>query len=297
MKEKMEKRAEKLNGILEKKQLPFRIEYCESIRGEGYVFLDQNPSGQLAAGPILDYGDWWEQDDPHLCEFLKTYYENALDHFQKMDCTHQLLNLNRDYIKSHVLPRLMPKRMKWKIDRLHMVSIPYLDMFITFFVPITDEANCQINQELCNQCSISIDELSQWAVCNLEPTFQFKKLSEVISDMGIPIPEIADDTDLKKLPPEKEAWVLTNHSLQYGAACILNKNIVQMIYQKVGPKFIMLPSSIHEVIIVKNDPKWDKFLLLSSVISINLTTVDKNDFLSNNIYLYEGDTVKAILHN
>ena len=63
MKEKLEQRAKRLNSILEKDHSKIRIMYLETVKGEGYTFLNLEQSTQNFVSPILYLGDWFGLPD------------------------------------------------------------------------------------------------------------------------------------------------------------------------------------------------------------------------------------------
>lgn len=75
----------------------------------------------------------------------------------------------------------------------------------------------------------------------------------------------------------------------YTAAAILSEKAMQTVADKFGENFYILPSSTDEVIVISESDALDKTLpfLKQMVEEINETVVDKNPFLSDNIYYYD----------
>lgn len=89
--------------------------------------------------------------------------------------------------------------------------------------------------------------------------------------------------------PESGLYVLTNRSGVYGAVSILFTDELKRFAQATGGGFFILPSSIHEVIFVPDAPGVSLEFLLSSVRSINETTVAATEVLSNQVYYFDPE--------
>lgn len=82
-------------------------------------------------------------------------------------------------------------------------------------------------------------------------------------------------------------FVLTNDTKVNGAAAILNDDIRQEIAEKVGD-FYMLPSSIHETLIVSKDAGMEFKELEQMVQEVNQTQVAPGERLSDHVYEYDA---------
>ena len=82
-------------------------------------------------------------------------------------------------------------------------------------------------------------------------------------------------------------FVLTNDTKVNGAAAILNDDIRQEIAEKVGD-FYMLPSSIHETLIIPKDAGMEFKELEQMVQEVNQTQVALGERLSDHVYEYDA---------
>ena len=78
-----------------------------------------------------------------------------------------------------------------------------------------------------------------------------------------------------------ERWVVTNREKCYGAASIIAAK--KELAKRFPDGYIVLPSSIHEVLIVSKDI-GEGSELLNMVKEINATAVSPEDKLSDNVY-------------
>lgn len=86
--------------------------------------------------------------------------------------------------------------------------------------------------------------------------------------------------------------VLTNPDLHYGAGLIMNNSILRHILDKMNEDVYILPSSVHELIVLPASFVDDVKYLTDMVHSINLSCVDQKDRLSNDVYKVDYTTMK-----
>ncbi len=93
-------------------------------------------------------------------------------------------------------------------------------------------------------------------------------------------------------PLSPPMYVLSNSSGLNGAGCLLYEGILKDFASCIGSDLIILPSSIHEVLIIpySKDISFDE--LAETVFSINQEEVPEEDRLSNHIYFYSGSSDK-----
>lgn len=90
-------------------------------------------------------------------------------------------------------------------------------------------------------------------------------------------------------------YVLTNKSNYFGAASLLFDSVLQGIAGRLEDDFWVLPSSIHECIIVPAEAAMSREEMQEMVREINRSEVAEEDFLSDEIYLYQREFHKLSL--
>lgn len=83
--------------------------------------------------------------------------------------------------------------------------------------------------------------------------------------------------------------VITNRQRLYGAGCILYPGVLAEAAQKLGSGFYILPSSVHETIIIP-EARFDinhALQLKTIVMAINRTELDREDVLTDSVYYYD----------
>jgi len=86
-----------------------------------------------------------------------------------------------------------------------------------------------------------------------------------------------------------EAMILTNSRKLCGASALFYPQIMEMIAEKAGGSYFILPSSIHELLILPDDGTLDAGRLSDTVRRINMEVLDERDFLSDNVYYYSAE--------
>lgn len=87
-------------------------------------------------------------------------------------------------------------------------------------------------------------------------------------------------------------FILSNKENFYGATTIQSSEVLEKIYEEHGP-FYLLPSSIHEFIIIKEEDfagvPDDELLDIIRAVNSNEEAIAKEDILSNNLYYFDGE--------
>ncbi len=94
--------------------------------------------------------------------------------------------------------------------------------------------------------------------------------------------QMMSDFNEKRVP----MFVLTNRQKLYGAACLLYPEILKVFAEKVGQDFYVLPSSVHEIILVPAGVDASKEALYGIVTDINRTYVAEDEALADSVYYY-----------
>ena len=84
--------------------------------------------------------------------------------------------------------------------------------------------------------------------------------------------------------------VLTNRRGIYGASCMLYRDIIKDFADQEETDVIILPSSIHEVLLFPDHLIFDHAFLCRTVQEINREDVSEEDVLSDRIYIFSRET-------
>ena len=84
-------------------------------------------------------------------------------------------------------------------------------------------------------------------------------------------------------------YVLTNESGSLGAATLFYPDVKEKAAELLGSDYFILPSSVHETILVPDNPGINAKDLCEMVKQANRTVVDEKDILSDDVYHYSKD--------
>ena len=100
---------------------------------------------------------------------------------------------------------------------------------------------------------------------------------------------LSDVLDVLQPEGEGELYLLTNDTALYGAAVILYPGLLREVADYLGSDFFVLPSSVHEVILLPDNGEEAEGLL-QIVTEINHTQVEEEEILIDAVYKYtSGD--------
>ncbi|MBR1479022.1 MAG: hypothetical protein IJ608_13845 [Lachnospiraceae bacterium] len=149
-----------------------------------------------------------------------------------------------------------------------------------------------ITNSLMEQYGITQEELHDIALHNLsESQIEFKTMRDVLVDLMFPDGIQPDDPRAFMLPPEEEnpsMYVLSNADKLNGAAALLDAKTMEDISEKLGGDFIVLPSSIHETIVLPVNEDMDRHTLEAMVQDVNAGQVAPEERLSDHVYMYDS---------
>ena len=82
-------------------------------------------------------------------------------------------------------------------------------------------------------------------------------------------------------------YVLSNRDRMFGAATLLYAESLKMLTRKLNKNLIILPSSVHEVLLVPDDGMKEKDFFKNMVKEVNDSQVEPEERLSYNVYYYD----------
>ena len=168
----------------------------------------------------------------------------------------------------------------------NMPHIPWMDLAIVFYLYIQENEDgimtAAVSDHHLKTWGITVDDLYKQSLLNTPKLFP-----PSISSMSC-ILESLDPEHLHYDPtlPDTPFYVLTNKNGINGAACILYKNVIKNFAEGMDRNILILPSSIHEVLLLPDDEQLSYNDLAHLVTFINQTEVPAEDRLSNQVYRY-----------
>ena len=171
-----------------------------------------------------------------------------------------------------------------------LVSIPMLDMSVAYIIRMEvkngSTGSIKITRSMLNHYGISGMQLHNQAMENLEKDgYNFLSLTYLVRNL---LTEKEMEEAFTGISRPTEMYVLTNSSKTYGAAGILNKELIRKFAGKQD--YFILPSSVHETIFVPVNDRLSKETLDNMVAEVNETQVSVEERLTNHSYFYSAET-------
>lgn len=158
--------------------------------------------------------------------------------------------------------------------------VPYLDLSIVF------ELYWKQEDQHCS-CLVYNSHLEQWGVTPEEVERQARE------NTPIRLPAVFDSLEQMLLPmmgglrqEPSGLSVLSNREGFHGAAAILYPGELKRAADQLQNDLVVLPSSIHEVLLLPDDPGQDYGMLTRLVQEINRNEVEQEEWLSDHPYRY-----------
>lgn len=148
-----------------------------------------------------------------------------------------------------------------------------------------------VTNQVAEEINLSENDLFKSASENLKKTSPatIKSLEEVV--MGIMNDQPEKNDQGIEIDDPGSIYVISNTRKQYGAAAILDTELMSNIAEQMDSNIYIFPSSIHECLLV-SDRFGEPEQLQQMVREVNSTEVDIKDKLSDNLYVFNKDTKK-----
>lgn len=230
-------------------------------------------------------------------DVLDTYERNKVN--QSVDMR---FFMNYERIKDRIIFKLIHgERNKEMLKDIPHVR--YLDFAIVFQCLVSDEmfgnATIMIHNAHLKIWKVTTEELYQNALQNTPKLQQYdiKNMRDVLCELrrleeleGKPL--IDKEEYLSELQEAAPMYVLSNRTRVQGASCILYPDILRDFAAAVKSDFYILPSSIHEVILLPAQGDEDEEALKRMVCEVNETQVEREEVLSDSVYFFGRETGK-----
>lgn len=151
------------------------------------------------------------------------------------------------------------------------------------------QASVLITNSILLQMGVTPEQLHEDALRNAPEVkpLVIQGMSEVLAEMVGP--EAAELMGIKPEEPEKEQmYVASVPDKTHGASVIAYQDFMDKAAERAGGDFFILPSSIHELLIVPDTKEMDFKVLEGMVREVNETQVAPEDKLTDSVYHYDS---------
>ena len=193
-----------------------------------------------------------------------------------------------DKVKHRICYRLIhAEKNKSLLEKIP--HIPFLDMAICFYYSYVDDflgkGSILIYNTHVAMWNTSVTELLKVAQSNTPKLFRWECIS-----MDMAMQELRDEVRLPMEDMEHIAqlpmYIVTNQQKIFGSSCILYPDFLFLLAEKMDSDFYILPSSIHEVILLKDTGNENPWELKEMIAEVNRTQVEPEEVLSDSLYYF-----------
>lgn len=181
--------------------------------------------------------------------------------------------------------------------------VPFLDLAIVFYVVLEKKQGCNatilIHNSHMEMWKTNTKELYELASVNTKKIFapDLKSMDEVMREIlkreifGEASEEVTDIEfdEIFELTEQEEKYpmyVLSNVQRLNGACAILYDDVLKDIARRIGSDLWIVPSSIHETLLIPHEAGKSFEELKQMVQEVNETTLEESEILSDHPYFY-----------
>lgn len=280
---KFKEREEQINVQLERMGAPFRVETWSKWRNgvQNYVYHLNAPKYKTTL-IVYDESILEESDETVARAYLRIF----VDLQQELEKIEYENFLEPTWFKNHLIVHFYSEHAKNQLQQEKKAYLDYLDFVIVFSVKIPtenrgDTANMVVTEKMLERFGLTKERALEIAIANMEKEIYCEEVEKEIKNLMpgyIPCEREKSEENLSM-------HVVTNRVHINGASSILIPSVLQK-YEG----WIVLPSSIHELILVKGG-KMPIRSYKRMVKEINENYVSDNDFLSNNVYCIQNGKI------
>ena len=290
---RLEKFAEEvLKGVEEKAGGTLKVRIVPGKKNNGVTLTGIITSKQDGKGGACIYLENYYEDycDNRITldEVTEDVYDKLMEHRNDLDGVDMKALWDWEAAKTRIRAKLVNREMNCGF----LKKVPhrdFLDLAVIYYVTLDGLSESGTAAFTVSDGNMEIwrkkeDDLYRMAVSNMrldgEPVFE--DMEEIIRSM---IPDAMPD--LAVGIPKIRSYVLTNPKKVFGAVELLDGNTLTEIGDKLGSDYMVLPSSLHESIILPVDGRISYQELADIVTDINRNVVSIVERLSDHVYLYE----------
>lgn len=194
--------------------------------------------------------------------------------------------------KNYIFPRLVNREKNEEFLR-KAVSTSFCDLGVVYYVERVDKYETEyamlISKKHLEIWNVSENTIIECAKQNIKRNpICIEALSSLL---GIISQELSGEEKTRK----EERYIVTNNRCSYGACEVLRKEVQEKLRDILKDNFYIIPSSVHEMIIIPEQGGMQKEELKCMVKEINRTLVPPEEVLSDNIYFYDFSKEEILL--
>ena len=237
-------------------------------------------------------GILFKQEDSNLAPtiYLEEFYQKYLKGQQVPDLADSICSIYQEirvkktcdcqnlfdfnHVKEHIVYKLIRRDANEELFK-QIPYEPFLDLAVVYYIQIDNirfgSAAIQIRNEHLRYWRVEKEEICRLAEKNT-PRIYPVQIRQIVRFM----------------------YVATNEQCSLGAAVMRYPNFREKVRGMIRGDFYILPSSIHEVILVPESFGLEPERMQEMVKEINQTGVAPEEVLSDSVYYFDGEEIRIV---
>lgn len=281
-----------------------RITLMENVKNNGLVRRGFQFMAEGRSSAVIVYVDDFYKDyrnGTSVGELARAAFSDYKNH--EKDLPGLLKKMGDVSSLEGVRDRIIYKLVNYGKNEKLLGEIPHIrfcDLAAVFSLPVDLHNGYQMSATVTNEClerwGIDAETLFGIAGANTRRLFpaSVKTMAEVMREIvsGSMGEEQGEDflNEHFSAPQACPMYVMSNRVGIYGAAVVLYDGELSRLASALGRDLVILPSSVHEVLVIPYNEKLVMGDLREMVRHINESEVPEEDVLSDNVYWYNRDT-------
>ncbi len=202
------------------------------------------------------------------------------------------INLDMDFFRQYaaVEERIYHKVINYEKNRKLLDDVPYFrwhDLAVIFYYAMEEAAFGRASILIHN------NHLDMWGQ-PAEAVYRTacRNMKQHMPDLVLPMWRLLEDTmgiRMEESESSMPLYVLTNRERIFGASAMLYSDKVRKLAEELNTDLLILPSSVHEVLLLPDDKAQNYDFYRQMVSEVNRTQVDPEEVLSFNLYRYDRE--------
>lgn len=260
------------------------------------------PSGdeKYSISPCIHLESFWDKytENPStttLMQIVDNLYDSYKDAINNMPdvCKASKVEVIREYeeIKEFIVPCVVNST--WNQETLADVPHKNLSDFAVLYRIMLDdkmETSVVVNNSIMNNWGVSQEDIHKVALSNMKSRMRpyTRNMYDVLADM------MGMSKDELPVADGPELYVVGNELGMYGAAILADTDYLNAVSKELEGDFIIIPSSVHEVLCLRNNDDIDAEKLQDIIETVNTTEVDVKERLSDIPYVFDSTSCEVV---
>lgn len=228
--------------------------------------------------------------------YVNHYYQEELTEAELVEIADAVLKMQREcgLLPQQGIEQMMDFHRMRKRIRCRLISrerneallgevpwLPWLDLAIVFYMQVPEQvvehATALIYTGHMDYWGVTLEEVYRAAAENMAEIRVFLEPMEAfLGDMGFE-------------PLSSGMHILSNSRKMFGAGVIISPKVQRMCLEQLGESFYILPSSVHELILLPESLAGPRAELDQLIQEVNEACVSQEEYLSDHAYYYSAE--------